>query len=215
MRQITREATIANVALLFVAASLAGVSGCSQSTAESVVVTPMPAPVEKKSGQGLIDLDGRAVDLHGSAKGRVHVAVFIRSDCPISNRMAPEVRELYQEFKTQDVDFYLIYVDPQETSAAIREHLLEYKYPCVALRDSNHVLAEETGATVTPEAVVFNDKWAVAYRGRINDMYEDFGKSRDTPTKRDLRDAIAATLAGKPAAEPRTKAIGCYIGDLK
>jgi hypothetical protein len=129
--------------------------------------------------------------------------------------MAPEVRELYQEFKPQDVDFYLIYVDPQETVAAIRDHLRDYKYPCTALRDSNHVLAGETGATVTPEAVVFDDQWSVVYRGRINDMYEDFGKSREVPTRRDLRDAIAATLAGKPVAEPETKAIGCYIGDLK
>jgi hypothetical protein len=129
--------------------------------------------------------------------------------------MAPEVRELYKEFKSQDVDFFLIYVDPHETAAAIHDHLREYEYPCMALRDPNHVLVEQTGATVTPEAVVFNDKWSVAYRGRINDMYEDFGKSREVPTKRDLRDAIVATLAGKAMAEPLTKAIGCYIGDLK
>jgi hypothetical protein len=125
------------------------------------------------------------------------------------------VRELCKEFQAKGVDFFLIYVDPQETTGAIRDHLREYKYPCAALRDSNHAFAEGTGATVTPEAVVFNDKWSAVYRGRINDMYEDFGKSRSVATKRDLRDAIAATLAGKAVAEPVTKAIGCYISDLK
>jgi cytochrome oxidase Cu insertion factor (SCO1/SenC/PrrC family) len=214
MSVITRLVNLANAALLLSALGLTAACGCSQSAVESAVAAS-PAAIEKKPAAGLTDLDGRVVDLRSTAEGKVHVAVFIRSDCPISNRMAPEVRELYQEFKPKDVDFYLIYVDPRETAEAIRDHLRDYEYPCSPLRDVNHVFAEETQATVTPEAVVFNDEWKVVYRGRINDMYEDFGKSRETPSRRDLRDAIVATLADKPVAEPVTKAIGCYISDLK
>ena len=55
----------------------------------------------------------------------------------------------------------------------------EYEYPCPALRDPDHTLVAQTGATVTPEAVVFDSDWTIAYRGRINDEFEDFGKSRD------------------------------------
>ena len=145
----------------------------------------------------------------------MHVAVFIRSDCPISNRMAPQIRELYTAFHPQGVDFYLIYVDPREKPDSIRDHLREYEYPCAALRDPEHTLVAKTKVTVTPEAVVLDREWKIKYRGRINDQFEDFGKSREVPTKHDLRDAITSTLDGKPVAEPVTKAIGCYIADLK
>ena len=40
----------------------------------------------------LLDLDGRTVDLWRSHPNRVVVAIFTRSDCPISNRYAPDVR---------------------------------------------------------------------------------------------------------------------------
>jgi hypothetical protein len=163
----------------------------------------------------LVDVNGKPFDLRQTSKGLVHVIVFVRSDCPISNRMAPEVRELCTGFKPRGVDFYLMYVDPRESAEAIRTHVHDYEYTCPALRDIKHELAAATGAIVTPEALVFDKDWKIAYRGRINNQFEDFGKSREKATTHELRDAIDATLAGRPVAEPETKAIGCYIDDLK
>jgi hypothetical protein len=54
----------------------------------------------------------------------------------------------------------------------------------------------------------------LAYRGRIDDLYPELGKKRAAPTKRDLREALAAVLAGKPVPVPRTEAVGCSIPDL-
>jgi hypothetical protein len=51
----------------------------------------------------------------------------------------------------------------------------------------------------------------VLYRGRIDDRVADFGKRRVEPTRRDLRLALDAILAGKPVPARRTKAVGCYI----
>ncbi len=163
----------------------------------------------------LVDVDGQPFDLRKASNGRVHIVVFVRSDCPISNKLAPEVRELCTAFKSHDADFYLVYVDPRESAEAIRTHLHDYEYTCPALRDMKHELAMATGATVTPEAVVFDHDWKVAYRGRINNQFEDIGKCRDKATTHELRDAIEAALAGRTIAEPETKAIGCYIDDLK
>ncbi len=122
---------------------------------------------------------------------------------------------MYESLHAKGVDFYLVYVDPDEKPEAIREHLREFKYPCPGIRDPHHTLVAQTGATITPEAVVFNRDWKVTYRGRVNDLYVDLGTPRPAATKHDLQDAIIATLAGVPVAEPVTKAIGCYIGDLK
>jgi len=53
------------------------------------------------------------------------------------------------------------------------------------------------------------------YRGRVDDLYVDFGQARAEPTTHDLADAIESTLLGKSVANPRTQAIGCLIADLK
>ena len=209
-----RARFVATVAALAVGACFIAISGVERCLAEekhesSARSMTLPAVV------GLVDVGGRAFDLRQASKGRVHVIVFVRSDCPISNRMAPEVRELCKEFTPRGVDFYLTYVDPRESAEAIRTHLHDYEYTCPALRDMKHDLATATGATVTPEAVVFDKDWKIAYRGRINNQFEDFGKSREKATTHELRDAIAATLAGRPVAAAETKAIGCYIDDLK
>ena len=54
----------------------------------------------------------------------------------------------------------------------------------------------------------------VAYRGRIDDLFEDLGKKRRKARTRDLRDALEAVLAGKAVVNPRTTAVGCYIPEL-
>jgi hypothetical protein len=194
---------------------LPGIGGCSSRELDSATKAPRPVPTPDLAAVKLRDLDDRAVDLRQITSGKVHVAIFIRSDCPISNRMAPDVIELYRTYEPQKVDFHLIYVDPREKPESIRAHLREYEYPCPALRDTQHTLVNQTKVTVTPEAVVFNGDWQIAYRGRINDQFDDLSKSRDAPSKRDLREAIDATLAGQPVAQPVTRAVGCYIEDLR
>ncbi len=140
--------------------------------------------------------------------------MFTRTDCPISNRLIPEVCRLHDVYQTRGVDFYLDDVDPNESPDDIRRHLSEYRIPCQALRDPRHDLANDSGATITPEAVVFGKDEKMTYRGRVNDLYVDIGRARAEPTTHDLADAIEATVLGRPVATPRTEAVGCKIEDL-
>jgi peroxiredoxin len=215
MRRLFARTWVLRAPILLTGVCLSGVTGCGPAVSNSVHATEASSTDPIADAYQLTDIDGKPFDLRQSSKGRVHVVIFVRSDCPISNRSAPEVRELCSAFQPQGVDVYLIYVDPRESAEAIHNHIREYEYTCPALRDSKHALATATGASVTPEAVVFDTDWKVAYRGRINNQFEDFGKSREKPTTHDLRDAIDASLAGRAVAEPVTKAIGCYIDDLK
>lgn len=213
MASILRERPLANVKRLIAVVTLMGAYGCANEDVQLSSTDQTSAAVTPGSIR-LLDLDGKRFDLWNAGQSRVRVVLFTRSDCPISNRYAPEVRRIYDTFHPRGVDFYLIYVDPSEQPAEIRNHLREYEYPCPGLRDPEHTLVALTGATVTPEAVVFDGNRNIIYRGRINDLYVDLGKSRAEPTKNDLQDAIEATLAGQPVAEPVTTAVGCYIGDL-
>jgi cytochrome oxidase Cu insertion factor (SCO1/SenC/PrrC family) len=202
--------------LLAVGCVLGSSASCSGPVAQVAQAAPTAGSPLNVSALKLLDLDSKPFDLQKSSEGQVHVVLFTRSDCPVSNQLAPEVRMLFEKLHPKGVDFYLIYVDPNEKPEAIREHLREYQYPCTGIRDPEHTLVAQTGATVTPEAVVFNRDWHIAYRGRINNEYIEVGKSRTTAVRHDLQEAIEATLADQPVPEPVSRhAIGCYIGDLK
>lgn len=204
-----------NLGWLIVAAALLSAIGCGEGGPGTANLSAETEVKAESVSFHLLDLDGKAADLWQDGPAKATVLIFTQSDCPISNRYAPDIRALYDKFHPQGVNFYLVFVDPQQTPDAIRSHMSEYGYPCPALRDPEHSFAAFTGATVTPEAVVFDAQRQIVYRGRIDDLFVDFGKSRTVATTHDVAEAIEATLAGRPVAEPVTKAVGCYISDLQ
>ena len=163
----------------------------------------------------LPDLEGRQIEPLRAKDARAIVFFFIRTDCPISNRYAPEVRRLHEKFANSGFRFYLVYPDPGESSEIIRTHIKEHEYRLGALRDPEHKLVKLTGARVTPEAAVFSPGGRMVYRGRIDNRYVAFGKARPAPTTRDLEEVLDAMLEGKPVTKKTTAAIGCFIPDLR
>jgi Redoxin len=160
------------------------------------------------------DLRGNPVDpLLDRAKARV--LLFVRTDCPITNRYAPELRRIAQHFAQSPVDFFLVYSGTSETASVVQEHLRQYMFPGTALLDPRHELAQRSHATTAPEAAVFDRTGTLLYLGRIDDRWISFGRSRPQPTVHDLEAAISAVLAGKEPEPQRTRAIGCSLGDVR
>ena len=161
------------------------------------------------------DLDNKPIDpLQSRAGTKVTVVLFVSTDCPISNRYAPDIRKLHDTYEKDGVAFWLVYPNPAESVADIRDHVKSFAFPGTALRDVKHDLAKAAGATITPEAVVYDAKGTLTYRGRIDDRYSAVGIEKAQATRRDLQDAIAATLVGKPVRQKLTQAVGCYIADF-
>ena len=71
-----------------------------------------PAQPTGAAPDGVLDLEGRAVDPLDAPGATAVVLIFTRTDCPISNRYAPEVRRLYERFHDRGVRFWLVYPDP-------------------------------------------------------------------------------------------------------
>ncbi|MBV8550372.1 MAG: redoxin domain-containing protein [Acidobacteriaceae bacterium] len=165
-------------------------------------------------GDGVLDLKGKPVDLFASPAA-VQVLLFVRTDCPITNRYAPELQRLHSEFASRKVNFWLVYADPAETAAGIEAHVAGYRFPGVPVRDPHHMLVKRAHATTAPEAAVFDAAGTLRYHGRIDDRYVDIGKARAQADIHDLENAILAVLAGKAVAEPETRAIGCSLADVE
>jgi len=149
-----------------------------------------------------------SADLH---QYKATVFIFVATDCPNSNTYAPVLARLYQEFSPHGIAFFNVYSDPSDTAASVRKHDEDFKTPFAALLDPHQVVARETGARSTPEAVILGRDGAELYRGRVDNRFVDFGKTRYQPTENDLHDALDAILEGKPVAHPVTKVLGCAI----
>ena len=146
---------------------------------------------------------------------RVTVLLFVRTDCPITNRYAPELERIAEEFAREPVRFWLVYPDAATTASAIEEHIRAYHFPGEPLRDPRHELVKRAHATVSPEAAVFDARGELLYHGRIDDRYVDIGKARAAAQRHDLEEAIRAVLAGRRVAQSETRAVGCSLADVE
>jgi thiol-disulfide isomerase/thioredoxin len=164
--------------------------------------------------QTVLDLHGSASDALVAGRGKVLVLVFVRTDCPIANRYAPMLRQMYKKYG-KGVSFRLVFPDKNESQYKIRRYLREYGYEFAAIRDMDHALVKKTLAKVTPEAAVFNLQGELVYHGRIDNLYEGIGQSRRSATTHELADAIEAAGKGVPPLVPAADGVGCFISDLE
>lgn len=184
-----------------------------------VLLAGLSAPVcysqvSQGTQSGVVDLSGNAVDPLPASKGKVVVLIFVRSDCPISNRYAPTIQRLSEVHAGKTV-FWLVYPSRKETAEMIREHDQQFGYKIPAVRDPQHALVKLSQAQITPEAAVFERNGHLAYHGRIDNLYQDFGHRREAPTTHELDDAIHAAVNGQTLSATGTAAVGCYISDLE
>jgi len=152
-----------------------------------------------------------------SAGSQAVVLFFVATDCPISNRYAPEIQRLEKEFGGKPVAFWIVYPNATETDAGIRRHQAAYGLAGATLVRPGRELMALAHPTVTPESALLVPDGAgalgfrAAYVGRIDDRYVAFGRERPRATRHDLEDAISAVLnhqAVEPAGGPP---IGCGI----
>ncbi len=170
--------------------------------------------VSRAARAAATDLDGNSVDPWKSSPGKIVVLIFVRTDCPVSNRYAPTIQRLSAAHPDR-VAFWLVYPSKLDSPEKIRKHQGDFGYQLPALRDLQRELVKQSRAEITPEAAVFDAHGRLIYHGRIDNLYEDLGRARPVATRHELDDAIQAAIAGKAPAAETARAAGCYISDLE
>lgn len=171
-------------------------------------------PATQPTSVRLTGIDGHSYEPLTVGGHRAAVLVFVLQDCPICNGYAPQIERLASRFGPKGAAFYLIHVDPALTIEAARKHAADYRYAIPVMIDSTHELVSQLEVAAVPTTVVLGSDGQIKYEGRIDDQYVSIGKARNVVTRYDLREAIAATIEGKPVTESRTQAIGCAVPDL-
>jgi tetratricopeptide (TPR) repeat protein len=150
------------------------------------------------------DLTGKE---YGAAAGCATVLVFGSTRCPCADGYTSRVLRLAEEYGPRQVRFFLVFSAPDVPRPEIETYVRSRRLSFPAVQDGAGELAKRFGAAATPTAVLLGTKGQVCYQGRIDDSPEPVAVRREY-----LREALEATLAGRPVALARTAAIGCSIG---
>jgi hypothetical protein len=160
------------------------------------------------------DIDGVSRELpRGNSKATV--LFFVMNDCPISNNYAPEINRIISAYTDRGIAFYIVYPGARLSASELKKHARDFGFRNPLLADPSCSLAHRVGVTVTPEAVVLGSEDQVLYRGRIDDLYYDYGKRRSKPTHQELREALNAILTEQPILSREAKPVGCFIPEDK
>jgi peroxiredoxin len=153
-----------------------------------------------------VDLDGKEQTL-SSLKGKNGtVLIFISVQCPVSNGYNERMEKLAQDYASKGINVVGINSNATEPAKAVKEHAASNNLNFRIIKDNGNKIADQLGAQHTPEAYLLDASGKLVYHGRI-----DNSRNGESISANDLRDALDATLAGKPVAKPTALAFGCSI----
>ena len=150
----------------------------------------------------------RTLDDFGSKKACV--LVFTTVGCPVAERYLPTLKALEMEYRDKDVQLVAVNAAGGDSVVAMATQAVQHEVEFPVVKDFGAAVAKRLGVRRTPEAVVLDAQKRLVYRGRIDDQYRLSGVRKE-PTRRDLKDAIEAVLAGRPVAVAETEVDGCPI----
>lgn len=153
----------------------------------------------------LTRLDGTPVQF-SALKADITVLMFISVQCPVSNSYNERMNALYQDYAPKGVKFIAINANHTEPASAVLDHARAHNFQFTVYKDDDNTVADEFGATVTPETYVIDSSGTLRYHGSIDDSQNP---SRVTTQR--LRLALDAVLTGKEPPQTTTKAFGCSI----
>jgi len=160
---------------------------------------------------GLPATDGGAYSLDDFRRAKALMVIFLCNHCPYVLAWLDRIGAVAREFAPKGLRAVGISSNdpltfPQDSFPMMKEFARERQLPFPYLFDESQDVARAYGATCTPDIYVYSAARELAYHGRVDDNHADPLRA----TRRDLRNAVAAILAGKraPAQEP---SMGCNI----
>ena len=147
------------------------------------------------------------------AAGRPLLVLFLCNHCPFVKHIRHEVAALARQYLPKGVAGVAIsahdpttYPDDAPEKMTVEACDAGYCFPY--LFDGSQAVARAFDAQCTPDIFLYDAEHRLVYRGQLDDSRP---KSDIPVSGRDLRAALDAVLAGRPALLDQRPSIGCSI----
>lgn len=170
-----------------------------------------PAPAFSLPDHGA-NGNAATVTLDDIAADRPLLVMFICNHCPFVIHVADQLAALGRDYEGR-ISIIAINANdtnthpadaPDKMTVFAKESGFTFPY----LFDESQQVAHAYNAACTPDFFLFDSGHALAYRGQLDESRPNNGKP---VTGADLRAAIDALLAGKPAPQEQLPSMGCGI----
>ena len=158
-------------------------------------------------------ISGKRISLATFAGQRALLVMFICQHCPYVQHIKDALAKLGKDYAGKEIGIVAIsandaanYPDDAPEQLARMAKTLGFTFPFCY--DENQDTAKAYTAACTPDFFLFNAERQLVYRGQLDDSRPGNGKP---VTGRDLRAAMDAVLAGRPADSDQKPSIGCNI----
>ncbi len=192
---------------LSLAVMLAAAAAAAEGTGAIALGSKAPMATTKMK-----NVDGKMVSITDITGKAGTLVIFTCNHCPFAKGWEQRIADIGNSYSKKGIGVILInandpakYSEDGWTEMQARAQARGLQIPYVV--DETSAVARAFGASVTPEAFLFDRAGKLAYHGTVDDNHQDAGKVQ----KRFLTDALDAVVAGKPPALPETKSLGCGI----
>ena len=168
-----------------------------------------PAP-----GFDLADVtSGRRISLAAFDGKKALLVMFISRHCPYVQHVKAELATIGKEYGPRGAGIVAVCANdvanyPDDAPAKLKEMAEEAGFTFPVCYDESQEVAKAFSAACTPDFFLFDSGRRLAYRGQLDDSRPSNGIP---VTGRDLRRALDAVLAGRPADREQRASLGCNI----
>ncbi len=161
----------------------------------------------------LPDPHGKPTSSDDFAGAPALLIAFICNHCPYVKHIRSRFAALATEYQGRGVAVVAISSNdvenfPEDSPEKMAEEIAQAGYTFPYLYDESQEVAKAYHAACTPDFFLFDQNRRLVYRGQFDDSRPKNGLP---VTGADLRAALDAVLAGRPAATDQKPSVGCNI----
>src|SRR5512136_1987656 len=161
----------------------------------------------------LPDPSGRRYSLAGFEGSPALLVAFICQHCPYAKHVRTGFASLAADYQKRGAAVVAIASNdakayPEDGPEGMAQEAKTAGYTFPYLYDESQEVAKAYGAACTPDFFVFDRERRLVYRGQMDGARPGNGVP---VTGADLRKALDAALAGRPAPEVQRPSLGCNI----
>ncbi len=158
-------------------------------------------------------VSGSVFSLASFASHRALLVMFICRHCPYVQHIKDGLTALDKDYRGKGLAVAAVSANdaenyPDDAPESLKIFAKEQGWSFPFLYDPTQEIAKKYTAACTPDFFLYDAKRKLVYRGQMDDSRPGNGKP---VTGKDLRAAIDACLAGRPAPAEQKASIGCNI----